>query len=78
MTPGYDVRLLESLQRGRRCSRRRGKPKQPRPLRLQLLQRGRRCSRRRGRWVFPSPAKPTCFNEAGVVHAGEVERVAQA
>ncbi len=60
-----------ALQRGRRCSRRRGLCRVRRGGSVRELQRGRRCSRRRGASCCRRAA-PTCgFNEAGVVHAGE-------
>ncbi len=60
-----------SLQRGRRCSRRRGIRRRGTETHTMRLQRGRRCSRRRGQHVFSKKRHPVCFNEAGVVHAGE-------
>ncbi len=59
------------LQRGRRCSRRRGPHLRHGGLMASPLQRGRRCSRRRGAPVPRSRIRGRGFNEAGVVHAGE-------
>ncbi len=62
------------LQRGRRCSRRRGRSPRTDWDATLRLQRGRRCSRRRGASTRPARRLSLGFNEAGVVHAGEVPR----
>ncbi len=67
-----------ALQRGRRSSRRIGRPASSVWNAGLMLQRGRRSSRRIGRCTCVSMRPTGCFNEAAVHHGGSVSGVAGA